>query len=352
MTLKIVLGSTSQGKMLAATNAMLALGFNHFSLHTHSVPSGVPAQPRDSQTRDGALNRARGARLKEDGAWGLGIENGLFFEGGEWRDAAVIVLTAPDGQFYEVRSESLAFPADLVAEAERRGFDRVTVGEVMAERYGGSSTDPHAFLTGGAKPRIKYLEEALIRLFTNVFPKGETAMEDVHEVSIGSLVLHLPIRQVAPTVKVALFNPLGDWRVNEAAGEELVSLMPEGVEILVMPDGKAQALLHVLGRKTRLPTVVARKEQKPYMGDCVSVEVKSITTQKVQHLFLSEADARLLRGRRVALVDDVVSTGATLTAMKQLLEQVGAIYVCTLAVFTEGPDERPDVLALGNLPLF
>lgn len=173
-----------------------------------------------------------------------------------------------------------------------------------------------------------------------------------HLIQIGEVIRQLPIREVAPGIRVALFNLLGDWELTEAAGRALALNIPEGVEVLLMPDGKAQALLHVVGRQRGLRTFVARKERKPYMGDgVVSVEVKSITTNRVQSLHLSEDDADLLRGKRVAFVDDVVSSGGTLEALKALASKVGAVHVATLAVFTEG-FPREDVISLGHLPLF
>lgn len=177
-------------------------------------------------------------------------------------------------------------------------------------------------------------------------------MNKTHQITIGSITRELPIREVAPGVSVALFNPLGDWQLTEAAGQELAKLIPAGTEALVMPDGKAQALLHVLGRVSGLPTYVARKEFKPYMSQPVaSVAVKSITTQKMQELYLGNEDAEQLRGKVIAIVDDVVSSGGTLKAMQQLLEQIGAKQTAIMAVFTEG-SARPEVIALGHLPLY
>lgn len=177
-------------------------------------------------------------------------------------------------------------------------------------------------------------------------------MSDAHEIVIGNIRRSLPVREVAPGVRVALFSLLGDWELVEAAGSGLARLVPPGTEALLMPDGKAQALLHVVGRETRLPTVVARKERKPYQLDpIVSVSVKSITTQREQHLVLGHDEAKLLRGRRVVMVDDVVSTGGTLAAVTRLIEQAGGQLHGVLAVFTEG-DPRPDVHSLGHLPLF
>jgi len=173
-----------------------------------------------------------------------------------------------------------------------------------------------------------------------------------HQIKLWAVTRNLPIREVAPGIRVALFNLLGDWELTETAGRALADLIPDEVEALLMPDGKAQALLHVLGRQSLLPTFVARKERKPYMGEnVVSVAVKSITTNREQHLYLSEEDHKALRGKKVAFVDDVVSTGGTLEALKALTHAIGAEHIATLAVFTEGIP-REDVISLGHLPLF
>jgi adenine phosphoribosyltransferase len=174
---------------------------------------------------------------------------------------------------------------------------------------------------------------------------------DHYGIKIGSVTRRLPILEVAPNIRVAVFNLLGDWELTETAGQALAKLIPSGVEALLMPDGKAQALLHVMGRESKLPTFVARKEYKAYMGVTVSVEVKSITTARLQVLHLSEEDYKALHGKRIAFVDDVVSTGGTLEALKGLAKVIGATHAATLAVFTEGT-RREDVIALGHLPLF
>ncbi|HWQ99622.1 MAG TPA: phosphoribosyltransferase family protein [Candidatus Methylomirabilis sp.] len=177
-------------------------------------------------------------------------------------------------------------------------------------------------------------------------------MTTTHPIQIGSVRRDLPVREVAPGIRVALFNVLGDWELTEALGFALAKLVPTGTDMFIMPDGKAQSLLHVLGRVTSLPTIVARKEHKPYMrAPVLSVRVKSITTDRVQELHLGDDDVQRLAGRRVAIVDDVVSTGGTLDAMRQLLDQARAIHAGTLAAFTEG-EPRNDVISLGHLPLY
>lgn len=171
-----------------------------------------------------------------------------------------------------------------------------------------------------------------------------------HEIRIGTLTRELPIIDVGG-VSVALLNLLGDTELVEAAAEELARLLPDGVEALVTPEVKAVPLAHALSRRTGLPYVVIRKTEKPYMVDAISRTVTSITTGRPQELVLDGGDVPRLSGRRVAIVDDVVSTGGTLHGLTELLEEVGAQVAGTLVVFTEG-EPRDDVVALGHLPLF
>lgn len=161
----------------------------------------------------------------------------------------------------------------------------------------------------------------------------------------------LPIVQVGPDVAVALLNLLGDTELTEAAAEELAKRLPPEVETLVTPEVKAVPLAHALSRITGKPYVVARKTEKPYMINPISRQVLSITTGKPQLLVLDGADVPLIRGKKVAIVDDVVSTGSTLSGLRELIESVGGQVVAVLAVFTEGTP-RQDVIALGHLPLF
>lgn len=179
-------------------------------------------------------------------------------------------------------------------------------------------------------------------------------MEQTYRIQIGAVVRDLPIVALPGLpFSVAVFNPLGDVEIIEAAGGELAKLIPSEIEALVMPDGKAQALLYEMGRLTRLPTVIARKEIKPYMKDVVSVGgVKSVTTERLQEYHLNGSDAARLRGKRVAFVDDVISTRGSLRSMQALLDKIDTNLVAIMAVFTEGHTPHTDVISLGHLPLF
>ncbi len=171
-----------------------------------------------------------------------------------------------------------------------------------------------------------------------------------HRITVGGVDRDLPVVDVGG-VSVALLNLLGDTELTEAAAEELARAMPAGIEGFVTPEVKAVPLTHALSVRTGLPYFVARKTVKPYMIAPVSREVVSITTGKPQLLVIDGEDAKRLAGHRVAIVDDVVSTGNTLDGLKDLLHSVGAEVVATLVVFTEG-NGRDDVIALGHLPLY
>jgi adenine phosphoribosyltransferase len=171
-----------------------------------------------------------------------------------------------------------------------------------------------------------------------------------HRVRIGDQERDLQIVNVGD-VSVALLNLLGDTTLTEAAAAELAKRIPHGVQTLVTPEVKAVPLAHAMSVRSGLPYVVARKTEKPYMVGAVKKTVMSITTGRPQDLVIDGADVEKLRGKKVAIVDDVVSTGGTLYGLVELLAEVGAEVVATLVVFTEG-DVRDDIVALGHLPLF
>lgn len=172
-----------------------------------------------------------------------------------------------------------------------------------------------------------------------------------YPVNIGEVRRELPIVQVGPGVAVALLNLLGDTELVEAAAQALAEKLPAEVETLITPEVKAVPLAHALSRLTGRPYVVARKTEKPYMINPVTRTVISITTGKPQLLVLDGSDVPLIKGKKVAIVDDVVSTGSTLKGLRELIEDVGGQMSAVLAVFTEGTP-REDVMALGHLPLF
>ncbi len=177
---------------------------------------------------------------------------------------------------------------------------------------------------------------------------------ETYPVEVAGLHRELPLFEVAPGLKIAVLNILGDTELVQACARELAQkLSQEQYDILVTAEAKSIPLAHALSVDTQKPYVVLRKVYKPYMGVALSAETLSITTGTPQILYLDEKDVDLLKGKRVVLLDDVISTGSTLQGMRLLMEKAGAEVVMEAAIFTEG--ERAQwrhILALGHLPLF
>ena len=175
-----------------------------------------------------------------------------------------------------------------------------------------------------------------------------------YRVEIEGVVRELPLFAVAPDLRIAVFNLLGDTEVIEAAAKGLARrLAGVDADLLITAETKSVPLAYELGRRMGRPWVVLRKQFKPYMGDTVSAETLSITTGRRQTLHLDEKDRALVTGRRAVVVADVVSTGRTLAGMRSVVRQAGGQVVAEAAVFTEGDGrETEGIVALGHLPLF
>lgn len=178
--------------------------------------------------------------------------------------------------------------------------------------------------------------------------------EETYTVQICGLTRRLPLFEVAPQVRIAVFNMLGDTEVVEAIAGELAKRVPQDVDALMTAEVKSIPLAHALAVRMGLPYVVARKTRKPYMVGAMSVEVLSITTGAPQLLWLDGKDLDLVRGKRLLLVDDVISTGSTLAGMSKLVREAGGTVVAEAAAFTEGndPTKWQHIIAIDNLPVF
>jgi adenine phosphoribosyltransferase len=177
---------------------------------------------------------------------------------------------------------------------------------------------------------------------------------EVFKVNIAGVDRDLPLFEVAPGVRIALLNILGDNELVQAASRELaIQLADRNPEVLVTAETKSIPLVYALSMTMDLPYVVLRKDYKPYMGEAVRAETLSITTGKPQTLYLDEKDLKLIKGRRVVLVDDVISTGSTIEAMQRLVSLAKGQVVAEAAIFTEGDAGKTDnIIALGHLPVF
>ncbi len=175
--------------------------------------------------------------------------------------------------------------------------------------------------------------------------------EDYYTVDISGIKRNLPLVKVAPKLKVALLNILEDTELIKAVAPKLAEMLPEDTEVLLHPEGKAIPLVYEISVVTGLPYVIPRKDKKQWMLDPISTDVKSITTGKPQQYWLDRRVVHKLEGKKIAIVDDVISTGSTLEAMENLVTALNGTIVAKIAIFTEG-DKREDVKSIGHLPLF
>ena len=177
--------------------------------------------------------------------------------------------------------------------------------------------------------------------------------QEFYPVTVGGITRQLRLTEVAPGVCIALLNILGDTEFVQRCAAELAQRLTMKADVLLTPEVKSIPLAHALSVEMRLPYVVVRKILKPYMLNSLSEEVVSITTGKPQMLWLDGKDRDLVAGKRVILVDDVISTGSTLQGMRLVMDKAGASVVAEAAIFTEGERAQWEhIISLGHLPLF
>ena len=178
--------------------------------------------------------------------------------------------------------------------------------------------------------------------------------QELHTVEVAGIKRSLPLMEIKPGVKIAILNILGDYEFVNVVSKELAqALASRDIQVLVTAEAKSIPLAHVISSELRLPYVVLRKSHKPYMGDALQSETLSITTGQPQTLFLDEKDRKLVAGKRIAIVDDVISTGSTLQGMRLIMDKAGALVVAEAAIFTEGDRAQwYDIIALGHLPVW
>ena len=175
----------------------------------------------------------------------------------------------------------------------------------------------------------------------------------VYHMNIAGLERDLPICRVNDSLYIAGFVIFGDQELTVACARELLKVAPE-YDYLITAEAKGIPLAHEMARQTGASKYfLARKGPKLYMTGVFESTVKSITTANEQHLYLDTADAELIRGKRILIVDDVISTGESLSALEALVEKAGGIIAGKMAVLAEGDaQERQDLIYLEKLPLF
>lgn len=182
----------------------------------------------------------------------------------------------------------------------------------------------------------------------------QTNQRSTYPIEIAGLYRELPLFEVQPGLRIAVLNILGDTELVEACASALAEkLSNKDYDVLVTAEAKSIPLAYALSAVVNKPYVVLRKVYKPYMGEVIQAETVSITTGKPQTLYLDEKDRNLLTGKRVVLLDDVISTGSTLQGMRQVIEKADAEIVVEAAILTEGERARwENIVALGHLPIF
>ncbi len=176
---------------------------------------------------------------------------------------------------------------------------------------------------------------------------------DYLEIDLKGYKAQLPILPLPSGVKIAFFNLHGNQEMTEYCGKELAKLM-QGCEVLLTAESKGLQLAHVMARELgHHYYAVARKSKKLYMQDGVEVEIdSSITTGAKQKLYLSRHDFELMKGKKVGIVDDVVSTGNSLRGLEELVRMSGGTIYRKGFVLAEGEAmKRPDIVYLAPLPL-
>lgn len=178
-------------------------------------------------------------------------------------------------------------------------------------------------------------------------------MKETYSITVAGVTRELPIIKLSDDLSIASFVILGDTELICAAAGEIAKKLPE-VDVLVTAEAKGIPLVFEISRLLKMDKyIVARKSIKPYMDSPIIDEVVSITTQNKQLLCLDAKDAEFLKGKKVALIDDVISTGGSLLAMERLITAAGGIITAKAAILAEGDAaERNDIIFLEYLPLF
>lgn len=177
-------------------------------------------------------------------------------------------------------------------------------------------------------------------------------MGKTYTMTIAGLQRELPLCRVNDKLDIAAFVIFGDVPLTIAAAEELLKKAPE-FDVLITAEAKGIPLVYEMARQSGKPYFIARKYPKLYMKNAVAVEVRSITTDKLQTLYLDETEMQAIHGRRVLIVDDVISTGESLRALDKLIEESGGVIAGQCAILAEGDAiDRKDIFYLEPLPLF
>ncbi|MDO5303160.1 MAG: phosphoribosyltransferase family protein [Clostridia bacterium] len=174
-----------------------------------------------------------------------------------------------------------------------------------------------------------------------------------YEMTIAGLKRQLPLCKINDDLYIGAFIMFSDVEITKAAATELLKKAPE-FDVIVTAESKGIPLAYEMARQAGTNDyIVARKGEKLYMENVITVEVNSITTDHIQHLCLGQHEADMMKGKRVLIVDDVISTGESLHSIETLVNEVGGNIVGKMTVLAEGDAaNRDDIIFLEKLPLF
>jgi adenine phosphoribosyltransferase len=174
-----------------------------------------------------------------------------------------------------------------------------------------------------------------------------------HRIKVAGIERDLPIVPISDKLSIAAFVIFGDTEIVEPCARALAEKLPK-VDYLITAEAKSIPLIYEMAKVMKMPRyIIARKSIKGYMAHPIVTKVHSITTKDDQILCLDEEDAQRIKGKKVAIVDDVISTGASLAAIEQLVAEAGGTVAARAAILSEGDaNERDDLIVLGKIPLF
>jgi len=177
---------------------------------------------------------------------------------------------------------------------------------------------------------------------------------ETYSIEIAGVKRDLRLFEIKPGLKIAILNILGDTELVQASAKGLAKKVSKiKYDMIVTAEAKSIPLAHALSVETKKPYIILRKLYKPYMGDALQAETLSITTGQPQTLILDEKDRESIKGKKVLIVDDVISTGSTLQGMRMILDKAGASVAGEAAILTEGDRAQwMHIHSLGHLPLF
>ena len=174
-----------------------------------------------------------------------------------------------------------------------------------------------------------------------------------YDIEVAGVKRQLPMFAVNDKITIAAFIIFGDVELTVNSAKELIKKLPEH-DVMITAEAKSIPLIHEMARQMGVNDyIIARKKPKVYMSDITEVTLSSITTHGEQKLYLGKEDSVKMEGKRVLIVDDVISTGESLAALEKLVETVGGNIVGKAAILAEGDAaDRDDIIYLQKLPLF